>query len=281
MMDLKAIVLDLDGTLLNSKKVVSTGTRNKLIEAQEKGIKVILASGRSTPAMMHIAEELKLDQYEGYVVSYNGSSVYDVKTKEFVYQQLMSETLSKDILKHVATFDVVPMVVIEDQIFVSDAFYDIDYPLPAPFKTVVEYESRMPLKPFKVVEVDEFDEIVDRPLNKILLAGRPDYLTENWEAISAPFEGQATSVFSAPFYFEFTDIGVDKAHALNELLPSIGIKAENIISFGDGQNGRSIIEFAGVGVAMANAVPEILEIADEVTKSNDEDGIVEMLNRFF
>ena len=281
MMDLKAIVLDLDGTLLNSKKVVSTGTRNKLIEAQEKGIKVILASGRPTPAMMHIAEELKLDQYEGYVVSYNGSSVYDVKTKEFVYQQLMSETLSKDILKHVATFDVVPMVVIEDQIFVSDAFYDIDYPLPAPFKTVVEYESRMPLKPFKVVEVDEFDEIVDRPLNKILLAGRPDYLTENWEAISAPFEGQATSVFSAPFYFEFTDIGVDKAHALNEFLPSIGIKAENVISFGDGQNDRSIIEFAGVGVAMANAVPEILEIADEVTKSNDEDGIVEMLNRFF
>ena len=57
-MDLKAIVLDLDGTLLNSKKVVSPLTRDKLIEAQEQGIKVILASGRPTPAMMHIAEEL-------------------------------------------------------------------------------------------------------------------------------------------------------------------------------------------------------------------------------
>ena len=278
-MDLKAIVLDLDGTLLNSEKIVSPKTKQKLIEAQEKGIKVILASGRPTLAMMQIAEELELDKYEGYVVSYNGSSVYDAKTKEFVFQQLISEELSKDILNHVGQYDVVPMVVIEDGIYVTDAFFDIDYPLPAGYKMVVEYESRM--APFRVTEVDDFNVVVDRPLNKILLAGRPDYLAKNWEALSAPFSGQATSVFSTPFYFEFTDVGVDKAYALHEFLPSLGIKPENVIAFGDGQNDRSIIEYAGVGVAMANAVPEILELADEVTKSNDEDGIVEMLNRFF
>lgn len=278
-MDLKAIVLDLDGTLLNSKKIVSPGTKQKLIEAQEKGIKVILASGRPTPAMMQIAGELELDKYEGYVVSYNGGSVYDAKTKKIVFQQLISEELSKDILNHVGQYDVVPMVVIEDCIYVTDAFFDIDYPLPAGYKMVVEYESRM--APFKVTEVDDFNVVVDRPLNKILLAGRPDYLAKNWEALSAPFLGQATSVFSTPFYFEFTDVGVDKAYALHEFLPKLGIKPENVIAFGDGQNDRSIIEYAGVGVAMANAVPEILKLADKVTKSNDEDGIVEMLNRFF
>lgn len=278
-MDLKAIVLDLDGTLLNSEKIVSPRTRQKLIEAQKKGIKVILASGRPTPAMMHIAEELELDKYEGYVVSYNGSSVYDTKTKEFVFQQLIPEDLSKDILNHLGQFDVVPMVVIDDKLYVTNAFFDIDYPLPTGITTVVEYESRM--ADFKVCEVDDFNAVVDRPLNKILLAGKPDYLAENWEALKAPFADQTTAVFSAPFYFEFTDIGVDKAYALNEFLPKLGIEAENVIAFGDGQNDRSIIEFAGVGVAMANAVPEILELADEVTKSNDEDGIVEMLNRFF
>ena len=278
-MDLKAIVLDLDGTLLNSEKIVSPGTKQKLIEAQEKGIKVILASGRPTLAMMQIAEELELDKYEGYVVSYNGSSVYDAKTKKIVFQQLISEELSKDILNHVGQYDVVPMVVIEDCIYVTDAFFDIDYPLPGGYKMVVEYESRM--APFKVTEVDDFNVVVDRPLNKILLAGRPDYLAKNWEALSAPFLGQATSVFSTPFYFEFTDVGVDKAYALHEFLPKLGIKPENVIAFGDGQNDRSIIEYAGVGVAMANAVPEILKLADKVTKSNDEDGIVEMLNRFF
>lgn len=280
-MDLKAIVLDLDGTLLNSAKIVSPGTKQKLIEAQEKGIKVVLASGRPTPAMMHIAKELELDKYEGYVVSYNGSSVYDTKTKEFVFQQLIAEDLSKDILNHLGQFDVVPMVIVEDKIFVTNAFYDINYPLPEGIKTVVEYESRMPVKPFKVVEVDDYNTVVDRGLNKILIAGRPDYLAKNWEAIRAPFERKTTSVFSTPFYYEFTDIGVDKAYALHEFLPKLGIEPENVIAFGDGQNDRSIIEYAGVGVAMANAVPEILELADEVTKSNDEDGIVEMLNRFF
>ena len=187
--------------------------------------------------------------------------------------------MSKDILNHLGQFDVVPMVVIDDKLYVTNAFFDIDYPLPTGITTVVEYESRM--ADFKVCEVDDFNVVVDRPLNKILLAGKPDYLAENWEELKAPFADQTTAVFSAPFYFEFTDIGVDKAYALNEFLPKLGIEAENVIAFGDGQNDRSIIEFAGVGVAMANAVPEILELADEVTKSNDEDGIVEMLNRFF
>ena len=81
-MDLKTIVLDIDGTLLNAKKIMTTRTREKLIEAQEKGIKVVLASGRPTRGMIPLAEELEMDKYEGFLVSYNGSQVYDVKTKE-------------------------------------------------------------------------------------------------------------------------------------------------------------------------------------------------------
>lgn len=68
---------------------------------------------------------------------------------------------------------------------------------------------------------------------------------------------------------------------MNEFLPKLGIEAENVIAFGDGENDRSIIEYAGIGVAMGNAVQEILDIADEVTNTNDEDGIAEILNRFF
>ena len=68
---------------------------------------------------------------------------------------------------------------------------------------------------------------------------------------------------------------------MNEFLPKLGIEAENVIAFGDGENDRSIIEYAGIGVAMGNAVQEILDIADEVTNTNNEDGIAEMLNRFF
>lgn len=123
--------------------------------------------------------------------------------------------------------------------------------------------------------------VIKEPVNKILVAGNPEYLEKHHEAMRAPFEDKITAAFSAPFYFEYTDQGIDKANVLNEVLPTMGILPENIISFGDGQNDRSIIEYAGVGVAMSNAVPEILELADEVTTSNDEDGIADFLDRFF
>ena len=77
------------------------------------------------------------------------------------------------------------------------------------------------------------------------------------------------------------DKGIDKAKALDEVFPPMGFSKENMIAFGDGQNDRSIIEYAGIGVAMGNAVQEILDLADEVTSSDDEDGIAEFLDRYF
>lgn len=271
--------MDLDGTMLNSEKVVSPGTRAKLIEAQKRGIKVVLASGRPTNGMLHLADELEMDKYEGYIVSYNGSSVYDVKTKEVVFSQALAPELARDILRHMKDYDVVPMVDVGDTMYVTDAYFDMEFPVPAGFSSIVEYEVRG--GNFKVCEVADFEDVITQPVNKILVAGNPTYLKEHNEAMKEPFLDNATAAFSAPFYFEYTDKGIDKARALAAFLPKLGIEAEHVISFGDGQNDRSIIEYAGLGVAMANAADEILAIADEITKSNDEDGIVEILNRFF
>lgn len=278
-MDLKTIVLDIDGTLLNAKKIMTTRTREKLIEAQEKGIKVVLASGRPTRGMIPLAEELEMDKYEGFLVSYNGSQVYDVKTKETQFNQAISTDLANDILKHLSKFEVVPMVDRGEYMYVNNAFFDVGVELPTGHINIVDYESRG--GNFKVCEVDDFSEVITEPVNKILVAGRPEYLLENNEAMYAPFIDTTTASFSAPFYFEYTDQGIDKARALNEVFPEMGIKPENMISFGDGQNDRSIIEYAGIGVAMGNAVQEILDLADEVTTSNDEDGIAEFLDKFF
>lgn len=278
-MDLKAIVLDLDGTLLNEQKLMTTRTKEKLIEAQKKGIKVVLASGRPMSGMLHLAEELEMDQYEGYLVSYNGSIVYDVKTKEIIFDQGVSVEITHKILDHLEQFDVLPMIESNGIMYVKDAFFDIDYPIPSGRTHIVEYEARG--GNFKINEVEDLKTVVNQPINKILIAGNPTYLEENYEAMKAPFTPQTTIAFSAPFYFEYTDKGINKARALNEFLPKLGIEAENVIAFGDGENDRSIIEYAGIGVAMGNAVQEILDIADEVTNTNDEDGIAEMLNRFF
>lgn len=278
-MDLKTIVLDIDGTLLNEEKIISTRTKDKLIEAQKKGIKVVLASGRPTQGMLDLAEELEMDTYEGFFVSYNGSQVYDVKTGEVLFNQAIPIKLAHEILDHLSKFKVVPMVDQGEYMYVNDAFFDIESELPAGRMNIVHYEVRG--GGFKVAEVDDFSQVIHQPVNKILVAGNPEYLEANHEAMRAPFEDQVTAAFSAPFYFEYTDQGIDKAKALDEVFPQKGISPENMIAFGDGQNDRSIIEYAGIGVAMGNAVQEILDIADEVTTSNNEDGIADFLDKFF
>lgn len=278
-MKLKAIVMDIDGTLLNDKKVISTRTKNKLIAAQKKGIKVVLASGRPTQGILPLAEELEMDKYEGFLVSYNGSQVYDVKTKEILFNQSIPTKLANNILKYLADFEVVPMVDRDEYMIVNNAFFDIKSVVPSGCMNIVQYEVRG--GNFKVYEVDDYSQVIKEPVNKILVAGNPDYLQKNYEAMCAPFKDLTTTAFSAPFYFEYTDKGIDKAKALSQVLPSLGILPENIISFGDGQNDRSIIEYAGIGVAMGNAVPEILELADKVTHSNGEDGIANFLDQYF
>ena len=94
-----------------------------------------------------------------------------------------------------------------------------------------------------------------------------------------PFKDSLSCMFTAPFYFEFTDRGIDKAKALDTILIPMGYKREEMIAFGDGHNDASMIKYAGIGVAMANAVEDLKEVADEVTLSNEEDGIAVSLNR--
>lgn len=278
-MNLKMIVLDIDRTLLNEDKVISTRTKDKLVTAQQRGIKVVLASGRPTQGMLSLAEELEMDKYEGFLVSYNGSQVYDVKTKEILFNQAISAELANDILSHLSSFDVVPMVDHGEYMYVNNAFFDINYETPPGFVNIVHYEARG--GNFKVAEVDDYRKVIKNSVNKILVAGNPEYLEKNHEAMRAPFDNTVTTAFSAPFYFEYTDKGIDKAKALDEVFSPMGFSKENMIAFGDGQNDRSIIEYAGIGVAMGNAVQEILDLADEVTSSNDEDGIAEFLDRYF
>ena len=88
-MNYKIIVLDLDGTLTNSKKEISKPTLDALIDIQERGYKVVLASGRPTPGVLPLAKEVQLDKFGGYVLSYNGAKIIDCRTNEVIYQKTL------------------------------------------------------------------------------------------------------------------------------------------------------------------------------------------------
>ena len=275
-MEIKAIILDIDGTLLSSKKVILPKTKEILIKAQEKGIKLILASGRPLSGMVPLIKELKMDEYEGFFVSFNGALSTNCLTQETLFNQPLSIQTAQEILEHMKKFDVKPMINKGEYMYVNNV-YDNILNLPTGDMNVIEYESRG--GNFKLCEIADLAAFADFKLNKILIAGNPQYLQENYQAMSAPFIGKVNAMFTAPIYYEFTDLGVDKAKALDVIAKKLAVKPENMIAFGDGQNDRSIIEYAGMGVAMGNAIDEVKEIADAITLSNDEDGIAVTLEK--
>lgn len=271
MSKIKAIVMDVDGTLTNGKKQITEKTKEVLLKSQSKGIKLILASGRPTTGLIGFAKELEMDKNNGPLVSFNGSKVVDCETFEELFNEPMSIEEGKAVLEHMKKFEVRPMVDKGEYMLVNNVFDNKIYARNGQEINIIEYESRG--GNYKLCEIDDLAEYIDYPLNKILTAGQPDYLKEHYREMMEPFKDKLSCMFTADFYFEFTAKGIDKAKALETVLKPMGINEDEIISFGDGQNDLSIIKYAGIGVAMENAVDELKEQADEITLSNEDDGI--------
>lgn len=274
---IKAIVMDVDGTLATNKKDISKKTKEVLMKAQEMGIILVLASGRPTTGLEDFYKELKMDEYNGMLVSFNGSKVIQCSTNEVLFNEPMSPADGQAVLEHMKKFKVKPMIDKDDYMYVNNVFDNIIRLDNGEDFNIIEYESRG--GKFKLCEMDDLAAFVDYSLNKILTAGDPAYLREHYQEMMEPFKDNLSCMFTAPFFFEYTAKGIDKAKALDAVFTPLGIKPEEVISFGDGQNDMSIIKFAGIGVAMGNAVNEVKEIANEVTLSNDEDGIAVSLLR--
>ncbi|MBC1625679.1 HAD family phosphatase [Listeria welshimeri] len=276
-MTTQAIILDIDGTLLNDDKKISPETKKALITAQQNGVKLILASGRPTTGMHLYAEQLEMKKYHGLLVSYNGAKVVDCQTKEELFNQTLTIAEGKAVLEHMKQFEVKVMIDKDDYMYVNNV-YDCYITYKGEEINIIQYESRG--GNFKLCEKEDLAAFLDYRINKILTAGDPDYMQKNYQAMMAPFKNTLNCVFTADFYFEFTAKNIDKAKALDTVLTPMGIHAENIIAFGDGHNDITMVKYAGTGIAMDNAVPELKAVANSITLSNNKDGIAHVLNNF-
>lgn len=276
-MEIKVIVTDLDGTLLNSNSQINPKTKETLLKLQRDGYHLVLASGRPTPSVVGIAKELEMDLYDSYILTFNGAHVMNFQSKEVIYQQPLSVESSKAILGHLESFEVVPMVCIDDTMYVEDVFSGM-VEHQGVMKNIIEFESR--IGNYKLCEVNNLKDFVSQPLSKILITGNVDYLEANLEAFREPFATTNTITKSADFFVEFTDFGVDKARSLETILSKIGASMENVIAFGDGMNDLTLIQSAKIGVAMGNSSQTLKSYANYVTDSNDNDGIVLALEHF-
>jgi Cof subfamily protein (haloacid dehalogenase superfamily) len=209
-------------------------------------------------------------------IGFNGAQVIDCQNGEIIYEHAMSAEDARSVLRHISRFEVQPMIVHGEYMYVNDAYKGVLQLENGP-KNIMEHEAHG--NHYPLCEVFDLASFVDFPVEKILTLGQPEYLQQHWQEMAAPFQGRLASMFTAPFYYEYTAKGIDKAAAIRESLHKLGYTREEMIAFGDAQNDKTMIEYAGIGVAMGNATDELKAAADEITASNDEDGIAESLYR--
>ncbi|MDO4437917.1 MAG: Cof-type HAD-IIB family hydrolase [Eubacteriales bacterium] len=269
-MKYKILTLDLDGTLTNSKKEITEPTKKALIEIQEQGKKVVLASGRPTQGIIPLACQLHLKDYGSYILSFNGGHIIDCRTGEVIYNKTLPEDCLKPLYEIVSQYrdKGVDIISYGNEKLISGICPN-EY---------TRLESKINNTP--IFESKNFLEDVKGPQNKFLITGEPEVIKEIQEKMIKHFRSYLNIYCSEPFFLEIMPQGIDKAHSLLRLLNSIGLTADEMICCGDGYNDLTMIETAGLGVAMANAQPEVLEKADYITKSNDEDGVLHVINRF-
>lgn len=274
---LKAILLDIDGTLTNDEKKITPRTVAALKAAQDKGVILVLASGRPGQGLHAFADALDMKSHNGVFVAFNGAKSFNYQTGEVYFEQAMTVDQGRRVLEHMKSFDVASCIDHGEYMLTNNAYFTIERD-GAPW-LIVEYESHN--NGFLVREERDLPTTVDWGINKILNAGQPEYLQQVWQEMAAPFEGELSAMFTAPFYYEFTPLGVDKSRALRETFAALGIDQSEVAAFGDAQNDRTMIEWAGCGVAMGNAVDEVKAVADYVTLSNNEDGIAAALEHLY
>ncbi len=266
-MDYKMIVLDIDGTLTNSSKEISPETLAALLEIQERGFRVAIASGRPPLGVKRVADALKLQKYGNYVLAYNGGRIINCKTEEIVYQKLISSTVVA-VLQEDAAEQGVGMLTYDEEGAIAAT----------PVDSYMELEAR--LNNIVIKEVEDFKSFVNFPVNKCLMTGEPERLIEVETALKQKYHGFLNIFRSEPYFLEVMPMGIDKAASLSKLLQMLGLTADQMICCGDGFNDITMLEYAGLGVAMANAKDEVLAAADYVTASNDENGILQVIQKF-
>ena len=251
MSDIKVLALDLDGTLTNDQKLVTPRTRAALDAAIEKGVTIVLASGRPTAGIQPLAEELGLDKKGGCILSYNGGKIVDCRTGETLVEKTLDPALVPELCAFAAAQDIAILTYNREGIVCER---DKDE-----WANKECFTTKLPM-----IHVDDLASYVNYPVCKMLITlGRADLYP------------------SSPFFIEAVPLGVAKDGSLAELLRRMGLTRENLMACGDGLNDRSMIAYAGVGVAMQNAEQPVKDCADYVTTAdNNHDGVAEAVEKF-
>ena len=257
---MKLIGVDLDGSLLNSKNKISERTKNTLIRIMEEGNKLAIITGRDFYASDFLGKALDFDKYAGLISSSNGAHVYDMKEKKTLINHCLDEKLIKEMIDFgkSLTFDYI-------------IYHDGEILAENKKAHSLEFLSQKNKMPYRII--GNLEDKIDFPLNKLLFSARPEIIEKNIEKFKDKFKGRVNPIHSMPQFLDCMPLGINKGKSILEIADYFSINHEDTYAFGDEINDMEMIQMAGVGVAMGNASDKLKKEADEITLSNDKDGI--------
>lgn len=264
----KILALDIDGTLTNSKKEVTDKVKKAIGGLYEKNVPVLLVSGRPTEGIFPIAKEIDLMENSGYILAFNGGKIINAKTKEVIYSKAIDDSLVGEICDF-ATVNKLTILTYRDGKIITTN----------PDDQYSNTEAR--INKMETVKVLDMKREAPSNPDKFLIVGDPAILENKVVEMAKQFEGRLNIFRSEPYFIEIVPLGIDKAKSLEVLLQSLSLTKEELVACGDGRNDITMIDYAGMGVAMENACDEVKSVSNFVTLSNDEDGVAVAIEKFF
>ena len=260
-MKYKLLVLDVDGTLLNDAKEISKRTLAALLKVQQMGVRIVLASGRPTYGLMPLAKSLELGNYGGYILSYNGCQIINAQNGEILFERRINPEMLPYLEKK-ARKNNFALFTYHDDTIITDT----------PENEHIQNEAR--LNNLKVIKEEEFSVAIDFAPCKCMLVSDDEEALVSLEGHWKRRLNGALDVFrSEPYFLEVVPCAIDKANTLGALLEELDVKREEVIAIGDGVCDVTMIQLAGLGVAMGHSQDSVKVCADYVTASNEEDGV--------
>ena len=266
-MTYKCLVLDMDDTLVNDDNIITPKIKVTLIKFQEDGYILVLASGRPLQGMLKDAYDLELDKFGSYLISFNGATITRMNDMETIFKKHIELEDQNALLDYFKEKGLAALTYHDGKIMISE---ENDY-------THIEAElTGMPME-YNAA----FFENLDEPMLKFIGVGSPDIVKPLESQLGGKFGQYCNAITSKDFYLEVFHEVVSKGATLHQLANILDIGMHDIVAVGDGNNDITMIEEAGIGVAVENATDRLKAAADDITKSNNDEGVVAVVEKYF
>lgn len=263
-MGYKLVAVDMDGTLLNSNGEITDNTIRAIRRLVDTGVVFTISTGRPIQGVEKYNSLLHL---RGPVITYNGAMIVDAETHETLFERGLLREDAKKIFELGLHCDTTMCIWAGNQLYGNKLNSRIH-----------DYKKLSGVEPIKV---EEFEELLNIGVTKILWYDDADVIKKIMQELSADMFSEVTYCTSKPTFLEFFNRKVSKSEAMKQIGQIYGINREEMIAIGDGLNDLNMIKYAGLGIAMGNADNEVKNNAQYITASNDDEGVLKAIERFF